>query len=90
MSDYWFKPKTYGVGVTPSNWKGWAAIGGLGLVIVILIAAMLLPPVLHGVEPSPTRVVLFIALETLAIIAFFFIARRKTDGEWRWSWRKGP
>lgn len=90
MSEYWFKPKTYGIGITPANWKGWAAIGALGLVIVILAAVMILPPTLRGVEPSPTRVILFIALETLAIVAFLFISKSKTDGPWRWSWRKGP
>jgi len=26
MSQYWFKPKTYGYGATPSGWKGWAAV----------------------------------------------------------------
>ena len=90
MSDYWFKPKTYGIGATPSNWKGWAAIGALGLFILILITVLILPPVLQGVEPSLTRILALIVLETGAIIAFLFIARKKTNGPWRWSLRKRP
>lgn len=90
MSDYWFKPKTYGIGATPANWKGWAAIVALGAFILALLAVLILPPALRGGEPSLTRVILLIVLETGAIILFLLVARKKTDGPWRWSLRKRP
>ncbi len=43
----WFKPKTYGYGATPSNWRGWAATG------VFVIVVMALSLVLLGLEPKP-------------------------------------
>ncbi len=90
MSDYWFKPKTYGIGATPSNWKGWAAIGVLGLVILVLVTFMVLLPALRGEEPAPGQVLAFIGIETAAIVAFLIIAKKKTDGPWRWSWKSPP
>ena len=90
MSDSWFKPKTYGIGATPSNWKGWAAIGVLGLVILVLVTFMVLLPALRGEEPAPGQVLAFIGIETLAIVVFLVVAKKKTDGPWQWSWKSPP
>ena len=40
MTDTWFKPKAYGYGAAPSNWKGWAATAAF--VAVILGATLVL------------------------------------------------
>jgi len=36
MSDYWFKPKRIGWGLSPANWKGWVSV----LVLVLAIAGL--------------------------------------------------
>jgi hypothetical protein len=88
MSDYWFKPKTHGYGATPCNWKGWAATGAF--VVIMLLAAILL----LGLQPKPgtglsawsiTAWALIVAALT---IAFVWLARAKTDGQWGWRWGK--
>jgi hypothetical protein len=38
MRTYWFKPKRYGLGAVPANWKGWVC----SFVPVVLVLA--LPP----------------------------------------------
>ena len=43
MSDYWFRPKRYGHGASPANWKGWAAIAGY----MIATGAILWPWILY-------------------------------------------
>lgn len=69
---YWFRPKPYGYGATPVTWRGWA-------VTVAFIGAVLL--VFFGFDQP-------FGLLFAAPLAFTFarIARRKTDGEWRWRW----
>ena len=88
MSDYWFKPKTHGYGVAPTNWKGWALILGVVLASFTLAAVLLLPASLSKVAPSPGRLILFAALELLLMGGFLHISRKKTDGAWRWRWGK--
>ncbi len=41
MSDYWFKPKRVGWGLSPANWKGWASMLVLILAIVGLVVVFL-------------------------------------------------
>ncbi|GGA81680.1 hypothetical protein GCM10011491_06250 [Brucella endophytica] len=77
MTDYWFRPKRFGYGATPTNWKGWAFIGAFVAVNVLAIAALI---ALEG----PVWLVVPITLAlTAAIIPF---TKAKTDGEWRWRW----
>jgi hypothetical protein len=71
---YWFRPKYYGYGATPENWKGWLAIA----VFVALAAAVV------SAAEGPWRIGAFAALMAL----FAWIAWKKTDGTWRWRW--GP
>lgn len=36
MKTYWFKPKRYGLGAVPANWKGWAcSCIPVGLVVAL-------------------------------------------------------
>jgi hypothetical protein len=81
MSEYWFRPKTYGYGATPNTWQGWAVI--VGFVIVIAAAALLILPYR---AQSPAALIVFLAVEALVLAALWVVCRRKTDGEWRWRW----
>jgi len=83
--DYWFKPKTYGFGAQPSSWKGWLAT-------IAFISACLVWSwgMLFGATQSTQDRVVFVAGLIVMIAAFALLARKKTDGAWRWRWgRKG-
>jgi hypothetical protein len=88
MTPYWFKPKTYGYGATPANWKGWAATGAF--VAGVLVASLLL----LGLEPKPGtglsswQIAACALLVAALIIGFVWLARAKTDGQWGWRWGK--
>jgi hypothetical protein len=69
---YWFRPKYYGYGATPANWKGWLATA----------VFMALIPAIAGALVDPLRIGAFAAL----IALFVWIAWKKTDGAWRWRW----
>ena len=73
----WFKPKRFGYGATPSNWKGWAFVGLFILVVVAVVAVT----IAKGLTAWLT--ILIILALTGAIIPFI---KAKTDGEWRWRW----
>ncbi len=77
-TDKWFRPKRFGYGATPANWKGWALVG-LHLFVVIIIATLLVAKVV----PIWLGVVV-IAVLTVVLVA---VTKAKTDGEWHWSWR---
>ena len=88
MTSYWFKPKTYGYGATPSNWKGWAATG------VFAIAVMALSLVLLGLEPKPGtglsswNIGIWALMVAGLTVGFVWLSRVKTDGQWAWRWGK--
>ena len=86
MSEFWFKPKTYGYGVAPSNWKGWALILGVVLTSFALAGVLLMPEAMADVAPSSGRLILFAVLEALLMGGFLYVSRKKTDGDWRWRW----
>jgi hypothetical protein len=79
-TDYWFKPRRYGHGATPSTWQGWAATAAFPLVCAL--AAL----VLIGALPDWWGVIAFAIFMTAATLAFIAFVRKKTDGEWRWRW----
>jgi hypothetical protein len=78
VTDKWFRPKRFGYGATPTNWKGWALIG-LHLFVVFIIAALLAAKVM----PIWLGVIVIAAL-TVVLVA---VTKAKTDGEWHWNWR---
>jgi hypothetical protein len=88
MTDTWFSPKSFGYGATPSNWKGWVAT--LGFVALMLGWSL---GVLGTARQSPvpwTDWVLWFAGASVFTAAFIALAKRKTDGEWKWrGWDRG-
>jgi hypothetical protein len=79
---HWFRPKTYGYGAEPANWKGWAAT----LVFVLAMVGMSLA--VFGVTPRATIAWAQWALWGLGVVAltaaFTTVAKRKTDGDIKW------
>jgi hypothetical protein len=84
QGDYWFKPKTHGYGATPTSWKGWAATFGF---VVVMIAWSLFVFGLHKRASIPISEWVTWALGcTAMVVAFTALARRKTEGDWKWRW----
>ena len=81
MNEYWFKPKRYGLGATPSSWEGWALLGAY--LVLLLGSAFLL-----GVEPRAGQLHPLSFLVIAFVLTLFFIAIcwRKTEGGWHWRW----
>ncbi|MGZ8415510.1 MAG: hypothetical protein ACXWVQ_00790 [Methyloceanibacter sp.] len=79
-ADYWFKPRRYGYGASPTTWQGWAAIVAFPAICALVTLALFawLPPIVS--------VILFVIFMTAAVFAFIALVRKKTDGEWRWQW----
>jgi hypothetical protein len=88
MTSYWFEPKVYGYGATPSNWKGWAATA------VFAIVVMALSLVLLGLEPKPGtglsawNIGIWALMVAGLTVGFVWLARAKTHGQWGWRWGK--
>ena len=76
LNKYWFKPRGFGYGATPTTWEGWAVVAGF--IIYLLSLSFLLTK--EG--NSNTYLLLLFA----GIIAVFLISKNKTDGEWEWNW----
>jgi hypothetical protein len=80
MTEYWFKPKRYGYGATPTTWQGWAVTLGTVLVMVAVSLTLRLR------ETHYWALAVMIAFDAAALFTLFVVTRRKTDGEWRWRW----
>jgi hypothetical protein len=82
MTQYWFKPKSYGYGATPVTWQGWAVtLASVGVLAGSLVAMNLL------VEKS-NAVAWLVWAALIAAATWWFVqfCRKRTDGEWRWRW----
>jgi len=51
MTEYWFRPKTYGYGATPVNWKGWAS-SLVAVVALLVVFRLFVLPVPGGAPHS--------------------------------------
>jgi len=77
---YWFKPRRYGYGATPSTWQGWATIAAF--IVVCVLGAL----ALFAWAPLPWNIIAFLAFMVLAVLVLISIVRGKTDGAWDWRW----
>ncbi len=82
MAKYWFKPHDYGYGAAPVSWQGWAVVGGF----VAIVGAMTIGVVSSGRNDAAV-IVPFLVIVFGLVGALLFVAKRKTDGGWRWRWR---
>jgi len=80
VTTYWFRPKRYGYGATPTTWQGWVLI--LGIVAAMVAVSLYL----RLTERHSWALAVLLAFDALALAILAIISRRKTDGEWRWRW----
>ena len=78
MTEYWFRPKQYGYGATPTTWQGWALT--LGTVAVMVAVSVFL----RRSEGHDAGLAMMLGFDALALAFLFIITRRKTDGGFRW------
>jgi hypothetical protein len=77
---YWFRPKRYGYGASPANWKGWLAT----LVFIALAWAI----TSNWGPLGGVGLLLRFGAFAVLVVLFVWIAWKKTDGPIRWRW--GP
>jgi hypothetical protein len=82
MDGHWFKPKSFGYGATPANWKGWAAT--LGLVVAMALWSIYVFGVTRRSGVSWTDWSAWAAGVAVLSVSFIALARYKTDGAWTW------
>jgi hypothetical protein len=71
---YSFRPKLFGWGAVPVTWEGWLVTFGLIAVAV---------PVAWVAQARD----LWLLLTMLPLIlAYVWLCRTKTDGDWKWRW----
>jgi hypothetical protein len=81
MTRYWFRPKRYGYGATPSTWHGWAFTFAVALAVAALVATVAAGESLH--PPIRTSLVVL----ALALVGWSAVVTyRRTEGDWRWRW----
>lgn len=74
---YWFAPKKLGYGAgLPIAWQGWALL--ISYMAVLLGAGLLLE------SGGQIGLAAFIAITVIATILLLLIARRRTEGGWKW------
>ena len=84
MTQYWFKPKSYGYGATPITWEGWAVTFATVIVVAGSVIAMNL------LVDKSNAVAWLLWAAVIAAVTWWFVqfCRRRTDGKWRWRWGK--
>jgi hypothetical protein len=73
----WFKPKAFGYGNVPVNWKGWAVTLAFAFFVVAMVMA-----VETGALPAGWCVIIVLLVMTV----FLLFTKAKTSGAWRWRW----
>jgi len=80
MTTYWFKPKLYGYGATPTTWQGWTlTLGTVAVMVAVSVA-------LQRNEGPYWGTALMLGFDALALVFLYMVTRGKTDGELRWRW----
>jgi hypothetical protein len=87
MTEYWFRPRAYGYGATPSSWKGWAAVALYVAAVLALIVPLLAWPADLPAGPAAWQVTTAMGMIAVLTVGFIRLCRARTDGEWRWRWR---
>ena len=86
MSEYWFRPKTYGYGATPTHWKGWASVIIVVALFFIATFGFILRPQMNGSQPAFEQVMIWAVIVATLIGGLVILSKAKTDGEWKWRW----
>jgi MFS superfamily sulfate permease-like transporter len=73
----WFRPKRYGWGATPANWKGWLFLAVMILLLQVMRYFLLQPP---------RQWAAFVVAIAVWLAVTIGVSIWKCDGEWHWRW----
>jgi hypothetical protein len=76
---YWFKPKKFGYGATPTTWEGWAVTAVYCILLWVSVA------VIATHRSSSAISLTSMSAIVVATIALFVIGIKKTEGRWGWN-----
>ncbi|WP_342362692.1 hypothetical protein [Terrarubrum flagellatum] len=79
-NQYWFRPKSYGYGATPSSWEGWALVA----IFAALVAFSGFAILGKGGGASAANWLWWGLTVVILVAVLTAIAYWKTDGDWRW------
>jgi hypothetical protein len=82
MARYWFRPRRYGYGATPTTWEGWT----LTVVVAAIVAISVVAMNLLADRANFAVWIAWAAIIAAVVVSFVRISRQRTDGEWRWHW----
>jgi hypothetical protein len=80
MHKFWFKPKAYGYGATPTTWEGWVVVAVYVAVLLVCVLA------LRAHEKTLWNFVAAGAAFAVVTAAMIWISAIKTHGPWQWHW----
>ena len=83
---YWFRPKRYGYGVQPLNWKGWMAVVVYVAVVMSFTVLLMILPTLNEPERAGGDVAIWLVLMVVVTLTFVRLCWVKTEGQWCWRW----
>jgi glycerol uptake facilitator-like aquaporin len=78
-NQFWFKPRTFGYGATPSTWEGWAAVAVYVVVLVGCIVGITVRSESFALDAAS------IATIVVATVVMIAVSVQKTDGAWGWN-----
>jgi len=84
MAKPWFKPKTFGIGISPASWEGWASLAGLVVLMVGERAGARL-----WIADGTWRAGVSLAANLVTLAGFFVLCTLKGERVWDWRWRWG-
>lgn len=82
MPRYWFRQKQFGFGATPNTWQGW---------LLMIASAFIIAALAFGadfVRDNAVRLALIAVGIPAVLIPVVLITHAKTEGGWRWRWRR--
>jgi hypothetical protein len=82
MARYWFRPRRYGYGATPTTWEGRT----LTVVVAAIVAISVVAMNLLADRANFAVWIAWAAIIAAVVVSFVRISRQRTDGEWRWHW----
>jgi hypothetical protein len=82
MHEFWFKPKSFGYGATPTTWEGWAVLAIYLLAVAACVVFSMRDKIFSSWAGGATGIA--VATAIMAVVAWL-----KTDGQWAWRWGEG-
>ena len=81
IHQFWFKPKAFVYGATPSTWEGWAVTTAYVVVIATALVVMLAT---KSDERSLAAWFVFFIFAFCVSAIFALFCKAKTQGDWHW------